>query len=161
MVTQDTIQQVRIALAKSSAKGLESEFANFFKDQPALTDFVMELTSTSRQSVSQLSLFMSYVVYKSVLLEAGGSLEEITGDRIAHASHKSEDWVHEMSQSQAWTLPASALSEVSEELPLISYVISEIHEADIDGLNLEEEEKGAVFFVLTSVIASLTKQSDP
>ena len=156
MVTRETIATIRAGAVECSDEILEKEFESFFKKQPALCDFVMELTSTGRQSVGELALYLSYIVYEALLVEGAGSLDEVTGQEIAHACHESEHWVHRMSESQAAELPSSTLSDLGDEPHLISYVISEVHDAATGGLDLTPEENGAVFFVLTAVIASLT-----
>jgi hypothetical protein len=42
---------------------------------------------------------------------------------------------------------------------LVQYVISELNQPLEDGKVLEDEEKGEVFFVLKTVISSLTRSS--
>ncbi len=160
MVTRETIATIRTRAVECSDEILEKKFESFFKKQPALCDFVMELTSTSRQSVGELALYLSYVVYEALMVDRAGSLDEVTSEEIAHACHESEHWVQRMSESQATELPSSTLSDLGDEPHLISYVISEVHHAATDGLDLKPEEKGAVFFVLTAVIASLTANSE-
>ena len=45
-----------------------TEFDSFFKEQPSICDFITELTSESSLRIQELSLFLSYMVFKTVKL---------------------------------------------------------------------------------------------
>ena len=160
MVERQIIETIRTETADCSEDVLEREFEEFFKNQLAVCNFVMDLTSTRNHSAGELALYMSYVVYKAILLDRDGSLGPVTSEEIADACRASGDWVHRMSDAEETGVQSPSLSNLNNERCLISYVISEVHDALKGGLDLKEEEKGAVFFVLTAVIASLTASSN-
>lgn len=160
MVERQTIEKIRTDATDCSEEALESEFEQFFSNQPAICNFVMDVTSAGNQSAGELALYMSFVVYKSLLLDRDGSLESVGNEEIADACSESGDWVHRMSEAEETGVQSPSLSKLNDEPYLISYVISEVHDAIKNGLELTEEEKGAVFFVLTAVIESLTANSN-
>ncbi len=160
MVERQTIDKVRSDVTDCSEEALEKEFEEFFKKQPAICNFVMDLTAAGDPSAGELALYMSYVVYKALLVNRSGSLGRVSSEEIADACSESGDWVHRMSEAGETGAQSPWLSKLNDEPYLISYVISEVHDALKGGLELKEEEKGAVFFVLTAVIASLTANSN-
>ena len=159
MVERQTINKVRTDATDCTEEALEREFEQFFSKQPAICNFVMDVTSEGNQSAGELALYMSFVVYKALLLDRDGSLESVGNQEIANACNESGDWVHRMSEAEETGGPSSSLSQLNDEPYLVSYVISEVHDAIKNGLELTEEEKGSVLFVLTAVIASLTANS--
>jgi len=169
MVDRQTIDSVRSAAADCSESELEREFEEFFKNQPDLCDFVMDLTSSGPPTAGELALYMCYVVYKATMADRDGPLNRVTSKEITDACSESGDWVHRMSEIDATKvieatkdieIQSPSPSKLDDEPHLMGYVISEVHDALKGGLDLGEEEKGAVFFVLTAVISSLTANSN-
>ena len=159
MIQKQTIDKICTHVAACSNEVLEREFNVFFQDQSEICEFVMDLTSASSQSVRELTLYLSYVTYK-VLAEGGGSGKKITSERITEACRESEEWIQNLAELEETEIPSTSLSTMGDEPYLIGFVINEVHDAIEDGLDLREEEKGTVFFVLKTVIRTLTQDSD-
>jgi hypothetical protein len=127
------------------------EFDSFFKEQPSICDFITELTSESSMPIQELSLFLSYMVFKTLKLRNPETLPPIPAENIEAAYRQSETWIDRINQDgDRAKIPADP------EPHLIQYVISELNQPLEDGKLLEDEEKGEVFFVLKTVISSLT-----
>jgi hypothetical protein len=131
-----------------------SEFNTFFHEQPSICDFVTELTSESSLKIQELSLFLSYMVFKTVKMGQTDSLGTITSQSIEAAYRESENWIERINQDGD-----EAQIPPEPEPHLVQYVISELNQPLEDGKVLEDEEKGEVFFVLKTVISSLTRSS--
>ena len=131
-----------------------SEFNTFFQEQPSICDFVTELTSESSLKIQELSLFLSYMVFKTVKMGYTDKLGTITSQTIESAYRESESWIERINQDGD-----EAQIPPEPEPHLVQYVISELNQPLEDGKVLEDEEKGEVFFVLKTVISSLTRSS--
>ncbi len=156
MVSKPTIEKIQGDVADYSAETLELEFDRFFRDQPEICDFVMDLTSTTSQRVREISLYLGYVVYKSLEETYRDALSEATPETIAAASVESRLWMERMNVSGPSDDPTSGLRIEADEPVLLGFVVSEVEEAITDGLEMKEEEMGAVFFAMKTVIASLS-----
>jgi hypothetical protein len=79
---------------------------------------------------------------------------------IETACRDSEYWIDQISQAED-----PQMEEISTQLQddaephLIHYVISELNHPLADGVELEDEQKGEVFFVLKTVISSLARRT--
>ena len=133
------------------------EFDNFFRQQPAVCEFVVELTQESGQKIQELSLFLSYMVFKAATIGETDTVNRVTPEAIELAYHESESWIDRISQAESAELqPAIAASLQADTEPfLLQYVISELNEPLEDGTALDDEQKGEIFFVLKTVISSL------
>jgi hypothetical protein len=130
-----------------------TEFDAFFKEQPSICDFVTELTGESSLRIQELSLFLSYMIFKTVKMGWPETLASVTPERIEAAYRESETWIDRINQDDHTSIPSEP------EPHLVQYVISELNQPLEDGKPLEDEEKGEVFFVLKTVISSLTRST--
>jgi len=160
MITNQYVDQACAEVSLYSEEVMASEFERFFKTQPGLCDFVTELTTESDQRIQELALFLSYMVYK-VVEAARPEIAAVSPESIEAAFHRSEAWIEKMNEAQSEDLSSSILSglEKDTEPNLLQYVISEINEPLENGTQLTDEEKGEVFFVLKTVISSLSENS--
>jgi hypothetical protein len=151
MITQDFVEQACSEVDTYSDERMMSEFDGFFREQPALCSFIMELTSESTEQIQELSLFLSYMVFKAVKLGNSNTLAEVTPDRLEKAYRESESWIDLMNEDSARELPRDS------EPHLLQYALSEINQPLEDGSELEDEQKGEVFFLVKTIISSLTR----
>ena len=154
MITSDLVD-----LACSEVNGytddrMMKEFDSFFKEQPSICDFITELTSESSMPIQELSLFLSYMIFKTVKTGWPETLASVPPERIEAAYKENELWIDRINEDgENANIPAEP------EPHLVQYVISELNQPLEDGKLLEDEEKGEVFFVLKTVISSLTRSS--
>lgn len=128
------------------------EFDAFFKEQPSICDFITELTNESSLQIQELSLFLSYMIFKTIKMAKSDALETITSESIESAYRESESWIERINEDGD-----DAQIPADPEPYLTQYVISELNQPLEDGKLLQDEEKGEVFFVLKTVISSLTR----
>ena len=151
MITSDVVDQACSEVNGYTDERMMKEFDSFFKEQPSICDFITELTSESSMPIQELSLFLSYMVFKTMKLRNPETLPPIPAESIEAAYRQSETWIDRINQDgDRAQIPADP------EPYLIQYVISELNQPLEDGKLLEDEEKGEVFFVLKTVISSLT-----
>jgi hypothetical protein len=154
MINSDSVDRACLEVDSYNEERMMSEFDTFFKEQPSICDFITELTSESSMKIQELSLFLSYMVFKTVKMAQRDTLATVSSQSIEAAYRESESWIDRINQGMdATQIP------VDPEPHLTQYVISELNQPLEDGKLLEDEEKGEVFFVLKTVISSLTRSS--
>lgn len=152
MISTEFVDQACSEVNGYTEDRMMAEFDAFFKEQPSICDFITEVTSESALKLQELSLFLSYMVFKTVKVGQAGALREITPENIESAYRESETWIDRINQGgDQPEIPADP------EPYLTQYVISELNQPLEDGTLLDDEEKGEVFFVLKTVISSLTR----
>lgn len=163
MITGEFVERACSEVGEYSEERMAQEFERFFKEQPAICDFVAELTNDSVQKIQELSLFLSYLVMKAVEIAApgGAGLESVTPGAIEAAYRDSESWIDRISRAQGTELQAAVTSSVQADTEphLLQYVIAELNQPLEDGGRLTDEEKGEIFFLLKTVISSLSRRT--
>jgi len=158
MITNDIVEKACSEVGAYTDDQMMSEFDRFFQKQPGICEFVTELTSESTTEIQELSLFLSYMVFKAAEAaepELPGHLSEISPERIESAFHESESWIDRIEEAQD---QGSGLAPDDSEPFLVQYIISELNQPLEDGTLLEDEQKGEVFFVLRTVISSFARK---
>jgi hypothetical protein len=158
MITNDIVERACSEVGEYTDDQMMSEFDRFFQNQPGICDFVAELTSESTSEIQELSLFLSYMVFKAAEAaerDGSGKLKEVSPEQIESAFHESESWIERIEQAQEDRNP---LEPDDNEPFLIQYVISELNQPLEDGTLLADEQKGEVFFVLRTVISSFARK---
>jgi len=152
MITSESVDDVCSEVNEYTDERMMKEFDAFFKEQPSICDFITELTSESAMKIQELALFMSYMVYKAVKKGMPDAVRAVSAESIEDAYRESEGWIERINQgAEVSDMP------IDTEPYLIQYVISELNQPLEDGSLLEDEQKGEVFFVLKTVISSLTR----
>jgi hypothetical protein len=161
MVTSDAVEQTCSDVSAYSEGEMASEFERFFKAQPELCEFLVELTGESDQKIQELSLFLSYMVFKTVERSRTVELPVATHMMIEDAFRESESWIEKLNTVESTAVQSSILStfEADSEPFLLQYVITEINQTLDDGTELRDEQKGEIFFVLKTVISTLIKET--
>jgi hypothetical protein len=166
MVTGESVEKACSEVGEYTDDQMVAEFDRFFRAQPAICDFIVELTHESGQAIQELSLFLSYMVFKTL------EVSETTPDAAAKPAVKAEDieaayrdtetWMARVSQADADELQSAITASLQRDTEpyLLQYVISELNEPMEDGAELNDEEKGEVFVVLKTVISSLKSESE-
>ena len=147
--------------SKTSDEQMVSEFDRFFRAQPAICDFIVELTHESGQKIQELSLFLSYMVFKTIEVgQTAAPRVAVKPEDIETAYRDTEAWMSRVSEAEGVELQSAiaASLEKDTEPQLLQYIISELNEPMEDGADLNDEEKGEVFFVLKTVISTLTAE---
>jgi hypothetical protein len=161
MIMSESVGNACAQVGDYDDETMMGEFDRFFKAQPAICDFVVELTNESSQQIQEITLFLAYMIFKAI--EAGrasgtAALDAVTPAAIEAAYRNSEVWIDRVSQAEGTNLDATIVSSLEQDTEpfLLQYVISELNESLEDGAELNDEEKGEVFFVLKTVISSLS-----
>jgi hypothetical protein len=160
MVNGESVEKACSEVGEYTDEQMVSEFDRFFRAQPAICDFIVELTHESGQKIQELTLFLSYMIFKTTEVGETSPRDAVNPEDIETAYHETELWMSRVSDAEGVELqPAIAASlEKDTEPYLLQYIISELNEPMEDGAALNDEEKGEVFFVLKTVISTLTAE---
>lgn len=158
MITNDIVEMACAEVGEYTDQKMMSEFDRFFEKQPNICDFVAELTGESSTEIQELSMFLSYMIFRTAEadMDSPGDLAEVSAERIEAAFHESESWIERIEQTP--DKEGSGLEPDDTEPFLIQYVISELNQPLEDGALLQDEQKGEVFFVLRTVISSFARK---
>src|SRR5215831_12529553 len=149
MITDDILEKTWSEVSEYSDDRMMREFDLFYKEQPAICDFVVEVTSDSSPQIQELSLFLSYMVFKAVKISRVGETAPISPEKIEAAYQEAETWIERINDAHEENAPPDpSVIEKEAEPHLVEYIISELNEPMDDGKVLEDEEKVEVFFVL-------------
>jgi hypothetical protein len=156
MISGESVEKACSEVGQYTDQELANEFDRFFRAQPAVCDFVAEVTQESGQKIQELSLFLSYMVFKAVEISDTGTAGTVPSEEIEAAYRRTETWMSEMIEDESAELQQSIVRSLQHdnEPYLLQYVVSELNEPMADGAELNDEEKGEVFFVLKTVISS-------
>ena len=157
MISSEIVERACSEVGTYTDDQMMKEFDRFFQKQPGICDFVSELTSESASEIQELSLFLSYMVFKAAETADPRGLAEVPAERIESAFHDSESWIDRIEQAQDKGI---GLEADDTEPFLMQYVISELNQPLEDGRLLEDEQKGEVFFVLRTVISSIAGKTN-
>ena len=161
MISVDSVEKACSEVGDYSDEKMVGEFDRFFRAQPAICDFVVELTHESGLKVQELSLFLAYMIFKTIETHTPDPVIKVTPEVIEAGYHDTESWMERLSAADGTELQASIATNLQTEAEpyLLQYVISELNEPMEDGTELNDEEKGEVFFVVKTVIESFKDQS--
>ncbi len=157
MITGESVAKACSEVGDYSDEKMAGEFDRFFRAQPAICDFIVELTQESGQKIQELSLFLSYMVLKAVEINQEAAVTAVAPSAIEAAYRDSEAWIEQVSEAESEELQSAVAASLQKDTEphLLQYVITELNEPLEDGTELNDEEKGEVFFVLKTVISSL------
>jgi hypothetical protein len=160
MVNGESVEKACSEVAEYSDEQMVSEFDRFFRAQPAICDFIVELTHESGQKIQELSLFLSYMIFKTIGSAEAPAREAVNPEDIETAYRDTELWMESISEAEGGALQSAIAASLEKDMEpyLLQYIISELNEPMEDGADLNDEEKGEVFFVLKTVISTLTAE---
>ena len=160
MITSDAVEQTCAEVGNYSEAEMTSEFEAFFKAEPDVCEFVAELTAEGSPRVQELSLFLSYMIFKTVRSNAGENFPSVTHEVIEAAFRDSEKWIEELDRTSSNHAHEKILSSLEAETEpyLLQYIITEINRTAGEGADFTDEQKGEVFFVVKTVMSTLIRR---
>ena len=156
LVGRDIIDRVRRNVADLSEEALHGEFDDFFSKQREICEFVTDLMSEGGQPARELCLFLAYMVYKTAKEHGGSCVQPVDAQKIAAACSESRKWIEKMDSLSGTDIDHSSVAGRDGQFHLLGFVIGEINGITSEDLELTEQDKGRILFVLKTVILSLT-----
>src|SRR5215467_8067284 len=85
MINEETVEKACSQVAEYTDEDMVAEFDRFFQAQPAICEFIVELTHESGQKIQELSLFLSYMVFKTLEFSDEGVTASLKPEDIESA----------------------------------------------------------------------------
>jgi hypothetical protein len=100
------------------------------------------------------------MVFKALEIGELEAVISVTRETIETAYRESESWIDRMSRAEGTELQSALAASFNTDTEpyLLQYVISELNQPLEDGSELDDNGKGEVFFVLKTVISSLSNK---
>src|SRR4030095_1277905 len=98
MITNELVDQACAEVNGYTDDRMMTEFDGFFKEQPTICDFITELTSESSLRIQELSLFLSYMVFKTITMSQPDAVAAVTPESIESAYRESESWIDRINE---------------------------------------------------------------
>src|SRR6185436_9942150 len=92
MINGESVEKACSEVGDYTDEQMVAEFDRFFRAQPAICDFIVELTQESGQQIQELSLFLSYMVFKTIELGQAAGTGAIKPEEIEAAYRDTESW---------------------------------------------------------------------
>src|SRR6476646_166529 len=100
MITSASVEKACSQVGDYTDENMVSEFDRFFRAQPAVCEFIVELTHESGQKIQELALFLSYMVFKALEIERAGEIDGIKPENIEAAYRDTESWMTQVSEAE-------------------------------------------------------------
>src|SRR5213083_1939445 len=115
MISGQSVEKACSEVGEYSDEKMVDEFDRFFRAQPAICDFVVELTHESGQKVQELSLFLSYMVFKAIETDTSGSVTKVTPEIIEAGYRDTESWMERISAAEGTELQSAITSSLQRD----------------------------------------------
>src|SRR5437879_11871896 len=100
MISGGSVEKACSEVGEFSDEKMVEEFDRFFRAQPAICDFVVELTHESGLKVQELSLFLAYMVFKTIETNTVNPVAKVTPEVIEAGYHNTESWMESISAAE-------------------------------------------------------------
>src|SRR5438093_2379196 len=100
MVKGESVEKACSEVGDYSDEQMVNEFDRFFRTEPAICDFIVELTHESGQKIQELSLFLSYMIFRSVEGGETSSRDAVKPEDIETAYRDTETRMARISEAE-------------------------------------------------------------
>src|SRR4030095_14865617 len=98
MISSELVDQTCLEVDSYNEDRMMAEFDAFFKEQPSICDFITELTSESSLRIQELSLFLSYMIFKTIKISQPDAVTVVSPESIEAAYRESESWIDRINE---------------------------------------------------------------
>src|SRR2546430_16581309 len=125
MISTESVEKACSQVGQFTDEQMASEFDRFFQTQPAVCDFIVDLTHESGQKIQELCLFLSYMVFKTLEAAEAHSAGTVKPEDIEAAYRETESWVTRVSQVKDTDLQGAIAESLQRDTEpyLLHYVI--------------------------------------
>src|SRR5262252_6409036 len=97
MVSEESVEKSCETVGQYTDEQIAGEFERFFRAQPSLCEFIVEVTHESGQHIQELSLFLSYMIFKTFETSELTPAEAVKPEAIEAAYRETESWMNRIS----------------------------------------------------------------
>src|SRR5438874_867574 len=100
MVTNESVEKACSEVAEYTDEQMVGEFDRFFRAEPAICEFIVELTHESGHKIQELSLFLSYMIFKTIEQQEPQRTASVNAEEIETAYRDTESWMGRVSVAE-------------------------------------------------------------
>ena len=137
----------------------KKEMMKIGNSQPDLLAFVVESSKEMGREVSELAIYLCLVVYR-MFQKSHGKIKKISSEEIIECYQNNEGLMEKLEGTHQRFLDRIAYVLASKQPYVMKYVADAVTEEDEgkDAVQLTEEQKGFLYFLLKSVIDVLDQK---
>ncbi|MBI1870795.1 MAG: hypothetical protein HYS07_06355 [Chlamydiae bacterium] len=147
VISSDVVKNICFEMRKYPESRMSQEASRFLRQQPQLVQFLQEFTQDFKLEVQQLSLYLSYWIWKACTKGWGRKMPRLDWTLCYHCFLK---------ERETWKDQETLLSRKSTQPHLIHFLGNLIQE-DHSDLFKEDVGKSSIVLILRCVIAAFEK----
>ena len=153
-LSQSLVEETWQEVAAFSPKRAEREMNRTAKKQRELIGFVAAYTEDLGREAAELGFYMFFTIYRMFQKGAGGGIRGIGGEQIERWLDQNENMLERLEGAHEKFVERVARVEASRQPYVMRYLVETLIEAPDgdDPVTLTEEETGALFLVLKTVV---------
>jgi hypothetical protein len=155
-IPDEIVESACETIAGFSDDEARGEITRLNKAQPALLAYVMAETEELGNDAKELALYMFVVVYRMYEMHFGKRLQNVGVKLVEEIRDRNADTMESLLGADEGVLMEAAISQSAHQPAVMQYVGGCLFEpADEEDVELSDDEQGAVFIVLKTVIDAL------
>ncbi len=141
-------------IANFSERRAEREMNQTARKQRELIGFIAAYTEDLSREAAELAFAMFFTIYRMFQNSADDDVESIRGSQIEHSLDQNESLLQRLEGAHVKFVERVAKVEASRQPFVMRYMVETLIDApdDEDPVVLTEEETGALFLVLKTVV---------
>jgi hypothetical protein len=153
-ITPQVLETVWEEVNGLSPEGGRKEIDRVAQSQPHLLPFVLAMLHDCRPQAQELGVYLCYLVLRVFEHGSRTRLPRVRGAALERQLERNEEAMSRLEGGPPRGLEAAAAAELSRQPEVVKLVVEALMEPpeETDGVALTDEEKGAMFLVLKTVI---------
>ncbi len=153
-VSEAVVTETWREVAGFSPQRAAREMDRTAEQQRHLLGFVAAYTEDLSSEASELAFYLLFTIYRMFQKGSPRAIRNINGDQIEHSLDQNEDLLARLEGAHERFVERVAQVESSRQPWVMKYLVETLIEADEgeDPVELTEEEIGALFLVLKTVV---------
>jgi hypothetical protein len=154
LISEALVEETWQEVAGFSPRLAEKEMNRTAKSQRELIGFIAAYTEDLSREAAELAFYMFFTIFRMFQKSAGGGIESISGGQIEQCLDQNESMLERLEGAHEKFVERVAKVEASRQPFVMRYLVETLIEAPDgdDPVFLSEEETGALFLVLKTVI---------
>jgi len=153
-ISEAMVEETWQELAEFTPGQADREMNRTAKKQRELIGFIAAYTEDLSREAAELAFYMFFTIYRMFQKSSGGGVQGIRGDQIEHWLDQNEGMLERLEGAHEKFVERVAKVEASRQPFVMRYLVETLIEAPDgeDPIPLTEEETGALFLVLKTVV---------
>ncbi len=161
-ISESMVEETWQEVAAFSPRRAEREMNRTAKKQRHLISFIAAFTEDLSREAAELAFYMFFTIYRMFQKSSSGDIRRIRGDQVERSLDQNENLLGRLGGAHEKFVERVAQVEASRQPFVMKYLVETLVEAPEgeDPVFLTEEETGALFLVLKTVIDVLDQATE-